>query len=162
MTDLASQNAALREALAPIWERIEAACIGDSTTGPHSDFIFVQASEVDRLQRALAAVPPASEGEDTWGWATSGDTSVEDCYVAWCRYTGRSIVTCDSDALDAFKVYRHPTTILQGILEESVEEYIRQLRWSGLEKAVERTLVAGNIRGFAAALRAAMEKEKRG
>ena len=65
MTDLARQNAALREALAPIWERIKATCIDDTTTGPHSEFVFVQASEVDRLQRALAAVPPAPEGEDT-------------------------------------------------------------------------------------------------
>ena len=30
-------------------------------------------------------------------------------YVAWCRYTERgAIVTCDSDAPKAFKVYRHP------------------------------------------------------
>jgi hypothetical protein len=32
---------------------------------------------------------------------------VEDNYVAWCRYTGRSIVTCDSDSDGAFRVYRH-------------------------------------------------------
>lgn len=31
----------------------------------------------------------------------------QDDYVAWCRYTGRSIVTCDSDAEGAFRVYRH-------------------------------------------------------
>ena len=30
-----------------------------------------------------------------------------DDYVAWCRYTKTSIVTCDSDAPGAFKVYRH-------------------------------------------------------
>ena len=29
-----------------------------------------------------------------------------DDYVAWCRYTGTTIVTCDQDALGAFKVYR--------------------------------------------------------
>jgi hypothetical protein len=33
-----------------------------------------------------------------------------DNYVAWCRYKGKSIVTCDSDAPKAFKVYRHPAT----------------------------------------------------
>lgn len=27
-------------------------------------------------------------------------------HVAWCRYTERSIVTCDSDAIGAFRVYR--------------------------------------------------------
>jgi hypothetical protein len=32
--------------------------------------------------------------------------SAEDCYVAFCRYTKRTIVTCDSDAPGAFKVYR--------------------------------------------------------
>ena len=29
-----------------------------------------------------------------------------DNYVAWCRYTGTTIVTCDSDAQGAFRVYR--------------------------------------------------------
>ena len=29
-----------------------------------------------------------------------------DDYVAWCRYSGKSIVTCDSDAEGAFRVYR--------------------------------------------------------
>lgn len=33
-----------------------------------------------------------------------------DDYVAWCRYTKNSIVTCDSDAPGAFKVYRHSQT----------------------------------------------------
>lgn len=40
----------------------------------------------------------------------STDPDVEDDkdYVAWCRYTENgSIVTCDSDAPKAFKVYRH-------------------------------------------------------
>lgn len=34
----------------------------------------------------------------------------EDDYVAWCRFTGNNgpIVTCDSDAPGAFRVYRHP------------------------------------------------------
>lgn len=32
-------------------------------------------------------------------------------YVAWCRFTKYGpIVTCDSDAPGAFRVYRHPTT----------------------------------------------------
>jgi len=31
----------------------------------------------------------------------------EDDYVAWVRYHGSSISTCDSDADGAFKVYRH-------------------------------------------------------
>jgi hypothetical protein len=29
-------------------------------------------------------------------------------HVAWCRYSGNTIVTCDSDAPGAFKVYRDP------------------------------------------------------
>jgi hypothetical protein len=29
-----------------------------------------------------------------------------DSYVAWCRYTDKSIVTCDSDEEGAFRVYR--------------------------------------------------------
>lgn len=29
-----------------------------------------------------------------------------DDYVAWCRYTDKSIVTCDSDDEGAFRVYR--------------------------------------------------------
>ena len=29
-----------------------------------------------------------------------------DDYVAWCRYAATTIVTCDSDAENAFKVYR--------------------------------------------------------
>lgn len=34
--------------------------------------------------------------------------SVDD-YVAWCRFTRRGeIITCDSDAPNAFRVYRHP------------------------------------------------------
>lgn len=32
---------------------------------------------------------------------------VADEHVAWCRYNGRTIVTCDSDAEGAFHVYRH-------------------------------------------------------
>ena len=32
-------------------------------------------------------------------------------YVAWCRYTEHSIVTCDSDAPGAFKVYRGPRQV---------------------------------------------------
>lgn len=42
-------------------------------------------------------------------------TQSEDSYVAWCRYTYdesggiRSIVTCDSDAKGAFKVYASPS-----------------------------------------------------
>lgn len=32
---------------------------------------------------------------------------VVDDYVAWCRYTNTTIVTCDSDAEGAFRVYRH-------------------------------------------------------
>jgi hypothetical protein len=39
----------------------------------------------------------------------------EDCYVAWCRYAGKgahlTIVTCDSDAPKAFRVYRHPVGV---------------------------------------------------
>ena len=37
------------------------------------------------------------------------DRQSED-YVAWCRFTGNNgpIVTCDSDAPGAFKVYRRP------------------------------------------------------
>jgi hypothetical protein len=47
--------------------------------------------------------------------------SEPDDYVAWCRYQGsdesRRIVTCDSDDLGAFKVYRHyPARELQELL----------------------------------------------
>lgn len=48
----------------------------------------------------------------------SDDARVED-YVAWCRYTYdesggiKSIVTCDSDAKGAFKVYREPLSRLK-------------------------------------------------
>lgn len=31
---------------------------------------------------------------------------MSDDYVAWCRYSGKTIVTCDSDDDGAFKVYR--------------------------------------------------------
>lgn len=40
--------------------------------------------------------------------------SDDNSHVAWCRYTDRSIVTCDSDEENAFRVYRHaddPDTI---------------------------------------------------
>ena len=37
--------------------------------------------------------------------------AVEEDYVAWCRYTEHSIVTCDSDAPGAFKVYRGPRQV---------------------------------------------------
>lgn len=44
------------------------------------------------------------------GWPTSGMSDPEDNYVAYCRYTERgTIVTCDSDAPKAFRVYRHPS-----------------------------------------------------
>jgi hypothetical protein len=44
------------------------------------------------------------------GWPTSGVLDPEDNYVAWCRRTeGGTIVTCDSDAPKAFKVYRYPS-----------------------------------------------------
>ncbi len=35
-------------------------------------------------------------------------TSGPDDHVAWCRWNGRTYVTCDSDADGAFKVYRRP------------------------------------------------------
>ncbi len=31
----------------------------------------------------------------------------DDEYVAWCRYTNTTIVTCDSNSDNAFRVYRH-------------------------------------------------------
>jgi hypothetical protein len=34
------------------------------------------------------------------------EDGADDGYVAWCRYTGKTIVTCDSDAEGAFRVYR--------------------------------------------------------
>lgn len=45
-----------------------------------------------------------------------------DAYVAWCRYTeGGAIVTCDSGAPKAFKVYRHPEALLTEISEKARE-----------------------------------------
>jgi hypothetical protein len=43
-------------------------------------------------------------------------------YVAWCRYTTESIVTCDSDAQGAFKVYRWPASRIRDL-----EGQIKQL-----------------------------------
>lgn len=49
-------------------------------------------------------------------------------YVAWCRYTHdnegsiRTIVTCDSDAKDAFKVYRAPVSAIQSAPTESARK----------------------------------------
>ncbi len=42
----------------------------------------------------------------------------ENKYVAWCRYTDKSIVTCDSDAEGAFRVYRHADSNRVHLLEK--------------------------------------------
>ena len=50
-------------------------------------------------------------------------------YVAWCRYAEHSIVTCDSDAPGAFKVYRGP----RQVPEETVSSEAHQ-RWMSERK----------------------------
>jgi hypothetical protein len=55
---------------------------------------------------ALAAPqPPAGKG-------------VEDNYVAWLRWNGRTWTACDSDAKGAFKVYRHPSNAIPREIHE--------------------------------------------
>lgn len=54
------------------------------------------------MQTILSSSSPRGVGE-----TVEGDHMTEtDDYVAWCRYTATTIVTCDSDAENAFKVYR--------------------------------------------------------
>jgi hypothetical protein len=59
---------------------------------------------------------------------TNGVLDPEDNYVAWCRYTERgAIVTCDSDASKAFKVYRHPSTAER--YREALEEIAEPIKF---------------------------------
>lgn len=69
-------------------------------------------------------------------------------YVAWCRYSGKSIVTCDSDAPRAFKVYRRaaleaarrdsgPTNQVElAELRAGIVEFERRARDSGYQQGV--------------------------
>lgn len=41
-----------------------------------------------------------------------------DTYVAWCRYTDKTVVTCGSDAEGAFRVYRHADSSRVHLLEK--------------------------------------------
>ena len=52
---------------------------------------------IERAMRKLCVQPAPIAGEED--------------YVAWCRYTEHSIVTCDSDDPGAFKVYRGPRQV---------------------------------------------------
>ena len=61
--------------------------------------------------------------------ARVNDRDIDEDYVAWCRYTEHSIVTCDSDAPGAFKVYRGP----RQVPEETVSSEAHQ-RWMSERK----------------------------
>lgn len=76
--------------------------------------------ELDHVRQRIEL---AIEHGDAHGWATARNelagvlgssyfttpqSAPADDYVAWMRYSGQSIVVCDSDAPRAFKVYRHP------------------------------------------------------
>lgn len=54
-----------------------------------------------------------------------------DDYVAFCRYTNSgAIVTCDSDAPKAFKVYRHPEPMPMDFEKWADEKGITEItRW---------------------------------
>ena len=61
--------------------------------------------------------------------ARVNDRDIDEDYVAWCRYTEHSIVTCDSDAPGAFKVYRGP----RQVPEETVSSEAHQ-QWMSERK----------------------------
>jgi hypothetical protein len=75
---------------------------------------------LDAIDAAIAAPqPPAGKG-------------MEDNYVAWLRWNGRTWTACDSDAKGAFKVYRHPSN---AIPREIHERLIRDAKLEGFREA---------------------------
>lgn len=56
----------------------------------------------------MADIDPDATEEQGYGnkLAVARRETEKASYVAWCRYTDKTIVTCDSDAEGAFRVYR--------------------------------------------------------
>lgn len=78
-----------------------------------------------------------------------------DDYVAWCRFTGKTIVTCDSDAPGAFKVYRISAinekwawlefvAADRGVLAARVAE-LERLNLEAQHRIADLCVVVGNI-----------------
>src|SRR5258705_13862571 len=66
--------------------------------------------------------------------------SQEDIYVAWCRYTNKTIQTCDSDAPHAFKVYRWPGAYIESVQRQWFVKGLHE----GLQQGKELGVSQGN------------------
>lgn len=64
-------------------------------------------------------------------------------YVAWCRYTERSIVTCDSDAPGAFRVYRRATPVSSAPFTEEQQAAIAKAIFDNDYSDMKRLKAAG-------------------
>jgi hypothetical protein len=79
---------------------------------------------------------------------SDGGGAGADDYVAWCRYNGTTIVTCDSDEPKAFKVYRHPPPRDGGVASGADERTPTQVASEVDAKRIEQIREA-DLRYFA-------------
>jgi hypothetical protein len=100
-----SDERELREALGHLIWAVEVEIQGGNRTrafiNQHRSKIRHWISEVKSLLATPAPAPAAEPAAPR----------SENDYVAWMRYTGNSIVACDSDSKGAFKVYRWAATV---------------------------------------------------